>query len=247
MTTRLMPWPLPALLAWTACWLAHLGLARLGAGELAASTLPLLLGVGLAVPGTTPWRRVFIGAGFPLSFAATGTAGALPGWAWLLPLALLAGLYPVRAWRDAPLFPTPDGALAGMARRVALAPGARALDAGCGLGAGLVALRDEYPRAAIEGIEWSWLLRLLCAARCRFARVRQGDLWQTDWSGYALVYLFQRPESMTRAGHKAGCELARGAWLASLEFRIPDLAPDHVIDGDDRRSVYLYRAPFRSA
>ena len=57
--------------------------------------------------GSTPWRRVFIAAGFPLSLAASGLAGAMPAWGWLLPLALLALVYPMNAWRDAPLFPTP--------------------------------------------------------------------------------------------------------------------------------------------
>ena len=28
---------------------------------------------------------------------------------------------------------------------------------------------------------------------------RRGDIWAADWSGYELVYLFQRPESMARA------------------------------------------------
>jgi hypothetical protein len=47
-----------------------------------------------------------IAAGFPLSLALTGAAG-LPAWAWLVPLALLLLVYPLNAWRDAPLFPTP--------------------------------------------------------------------------------------------------------------------------------------------
>ena len=39
-------------------------------------------------------RALVIAAGFPLSLLASGAAGALPAWAWLLPLALLLLLYP---------------------------------------------------------------------------------------------------------------------------------------------------------
>lgn len=200
----------------------------------------------LSVFGSTPWRRVFIAAGFPLSFLASGLAGALPGWAWLVALALLAAVYPLNVWRDAPLFPTPAGALDGLPELVPLAPGATVLDAGCGLGAGLRELHRVYPQARVAGIEWSWPLRLLCAWRCRFARVTRGDLWAADWSSQALVYLFQRPESMGRAVDKASSELRPGAWLASLEFEAPQLRPQAVLRREGAKPVWLYRAPFRT-
>ena len=108
-------------------------------------------------------------------------------------------LYPVSTWRDAPLFPTPVGALRGLAALAPLPANASLVDAGCGLGDGLRELHREYPDARIEGLEWSWPLRLACAWRCRFARVRRADIWAANWSGYGMVYLFQRPESMPRA------------------------------------------------
>jgi hypothetical protein len=239
-------WPLPAFAAWAACWIVFASVGQLGAPPAAAFVAAGCIGAALALIGATPWRRVFVGCGFPLSFAITGSAGALPAWAWLLPLALLALVYPRRAWRDAPLFPTPSGALVGLARGVPLGAGAAVLDAGCGLGAGLLELRREYPKGRLEGIEWSWPLWLAGAARCRFARVRRGDFWSADWSHFALVYLFQRPESMARAAAKAAHELKAGAWLASLEFEIASLAPQLVLECRDGRRVWLYRAPFAS-
>ena len=166
----------------------------------------------------------------------------MPAWGWLLPLALLALVYPLNAWRDAPLFPTPTGALQGLAQLAPLAAGARVLDAGCGLGDGLRELKREYPRAALDGLEWSWPLRFACAWRCRDARVRRGDIWAADWSGYELVYVFQRPESMARAAEKATRELRPGAWLASLEFDVPGLAATKVLACADGRRVWLSRA-----
>jgi len=240
-----MAWPLPALLAWAAAWGLFLGLGRLEVPLLAALSLAAGLGAVLSVLGATRWRQVFIALGFPVSLAASGLGNALPAWAWLLPLALLVLLYPLNTWRDAPLFPTPVGALAGLAQAAPLPPGAKVLDAGCGLGDGLRELQREYPDALLTGLEWSWPLRFACAWRCRFARVRRADIWAADWSAHDLVYLFQRPESMPRAIAKAQRELRSGAWLASLEFPALELLPQAQLQGADGRPVWLYRAPFR--
>lgn len=240
-----MTWPLPALVAWSMAWLAYAALAAAGVAPWLALLAASALGVPLCLWGSTPWRRVFIAAGFPLSLFASGVAGSLPAWAWLAPLALLLLLYPLNAWRDAPLFPTPAGGLRGLAALVPLPAQARVIDAGCGIGDGLRELHREYPDAHIEGIEWSWPLRLICALRCRFARIRRADLWAADWSAYALVYLFQRPESMPRAAAKAARELRHGAWLASLEFEVPALRPQQILQCADGRRVWLYQAPFQ--
>ncbi|HWH84777.1 MAG TPA: class I SAM-dependent methyltransferase [Burkholderiaceae bacterium] len=241
-----LTWPLPALLCWSLAWALFALLGALGAPLIVACAAAVLAGAALNGIGSTPWRRLFVALGFPLSLAASGLAGTMPAWGWLLPLALLALVYPMRAWRDAPLFPTPTGALDNLAAAVPLAPDARVLDAGCGLGAGLRELQRAYPRARIDGIEWSWPLRLLCAWRCRFARVRRGDIWAADWSGYDLVYVFQRPESMDRAAEKALRELRPGAWLASLEFEARAVAPTQVLECADGRRLWLYRVPLRA-
>ncbi|MGM9490679.1 class I SAM-dependent methyltransferase [Ideonella sp. YS5] len=246
-----LPWPLPALITWAAAWALFLLAPRAGiaplAGFVAAMGLVALVAWRLGAPA---WRRMILVAGFPLSVVAAGSAaGALPAWAWLLPLILLLAVYPIQAWRDAPVFPTPAGALAGLAAAAPLPAGARVLDAGCGLGAGLRALRAEYPQARLEGLEWSWPLALACAWRCRLgalkAQVRRGDIWAADWSGYDLVYLFQRPESMARAMEKAGRELRPGAWLASLEFEAAGWRPAVRLGAPGAKPVWLYRAPFR--
>ncbi len=240
-------WPLPALLAWAGCWLLFVVMGRVSAPLPVALALAAALGLALALPAATRWRRIFVAAGFPLSLAASGLGAAVPGWAWLLALALLALIYPLNTWRDAPMFPTPVGALQGLAALAPLPDGARLLDAGCGLGDGLRELQREYPRVQLSGIEWSWPLRIACAWRCRFARVTRGDLWASDWSQQDLVYLFQRPESMPRALEKAGRELRPGAWLASLEFAAPGLRPTVVLRSAGRKPVWLYRAPLAPA
>lgn len=239
--SRLLRWPLPALLAWGGAWLLYLALLpRLGpVGALLAAGS---CGALASLLADRWWRRAMVALGFPLSLALTGAA-AVPAWAWLAPLVVLLLLYPVHAWRDAPLFPTPAGALLGLAQAAPLPPGARVLDAGCGLGDGLQALHAAYPQARLEGVEWSWPLALLCRLRCRrLARVRRGDLWADDWSGYQLVYVFQRPESMARVADKARREMAPGSWLVSLAFEAPGWVPAARLPAPAPQSVlWLYR------
>jgi SAM-dependent methyltransferase len=216
-----------------------------------APRLPLLLAVALAtaagvlgsVMAGTFWRRLAIAAGFPLSLLLSG-AVHLPAWAWLCPLLLILLIYPMNAWRDAPLFPTPANALRALEQHAPLAANARILDAGCGLGHGLYALRLAYPKAQLVGIEWSWPLRLLAAVRCPWASIRQGDIWKADWQAYDMVYLFQRPESMPRAVAKARSELKPGAWLVSLEFMAEELQHQASLQTIEGKPVWLYQAPF---
>ncbi len=249
-----LPWPLPALATWLVAWCLWWLLAPLAMRQGWPAALAWL---GAAAAGAwlallprraSGWRRLFMAAGFPVSAALSGAA-AVPAWAWLLPMALLLAAYPLGTWRDAPLFPTPLQALDGLAEALPLPAGARVLDAGCGLGHGLAALRRHWPQARIEGIEWSRPLRLAAALRCPWAQVRQGDMWAADWRGCSLVYLFQRPESMARAWAKAQAELAPGAWLLSLDFAVPGLEPTLALQLPGRQAVWAYRVgqPTQSA
>jgi hypothetical protein len=109
----------------------------------------------------------------------------------------------------------------------------------------LKALRAAYPRAQLHGLEWSWPLALLCRLRCPWARVRRGDIWAADWSAYALVYLFQRPESMARVAAKASAEMAPGNWLVSLAFELPGVRPSMRLQSFAGHGVWVYRLPLQ--
>lgn len=203
--------------------------------------LACALGAVLARGQGSLMRRMLVLLGFPMSLAASGLAGALPAWAWLLPLGLLVLVYPRQAWGDAPLFPTPSGALDPLASLAPLGPHARLLDAGCGVGDGLIALRRAYPGAGIEGVEWSGLLCQLARWRCPWARVQRGDMWSQSWAPYALVYLFQRPESMDRAWAKACAECVPGSYLVSLEFEVVHRKPLAEFQARNGKTVRLYQ------
>lgn len=238
-------WPLPALVVWAAGWALFAALRGLN------PALALAVGCAPGFVAAALWRsasglrRGLLAAGFPLAVLASGVA--LPAWAWAVSLLPLLAIHPLRTWRDAPLFPTPAGALGGLPAQIKLPPAARLLDAGCGLGHGLAALHAAWPDARLDGTEWSWPVALAARWRCRsFARVRQGDMWRQAWSDHDLVYLFQRPESMARAWDKACREMRPGSWLVSLEFAVPDRTPDAAWR-DGPKPVWLYRmAPDRA-
>ncbi|MET0518535.1 MAG: class I SAM-dependent methyltransferase [Burkholderiaceae bacterium] len=237
----LLRWPLPALLSWALAWLAFAGLRQAGLSPLIALTGATLLGVALSLLHAARWRRLIVAAGFPVSLLAGQGGSALPAWAWLAPLALLILVYPRRSWHDAPLFPTPTGALAGVGALADLPADARVLDVGCGLGHGLRELHRAYPAARIEGIEWSGLLAWLARRRCPWAQIARGDMWAQDWSPFELVYVFQRPETMAGLWVKAQRELRPGAWLLSLDFAVPGQPPQAMLDLPQGHSLWLYR------
>lgn len=237
-------------MVWLLAWAMAILLGQANAPAWAVLVLPSLAGLALAqwrAVAATRWRGVFVAAGFPVSALVLLAVQNIPGsggppaWLWLIPLGVLLLAYPMGTWRDAPLFPTPAGALQTLASAVPLPDGARVLDAGCGLGAGLRELRRAYPSARLHGTEWSRPLAALCRLRCPWALVRRGDMWAEDWSGFDLVYLFQRPESMPQAVDKARRELRPGAWLVSLEFPAPGLAPAARLELTPRRTVWVYR------
>ena len=229
---------------------------QLGTLPWMALMLAALVGAVSSLWGNTTWRRIFLATGFPVSMMLISVAQVpqnafnVSAWAWLLPLAALLALYPARSWRDAPMFPTPRGALRGLSRTLALpadgAEPAKILDAGCGLGDALRELHAEYPKARLIGLEWSWPLRLACGWRAPYAEVQRADMWLADWSGYDFVYLFQRPESLPRAVEKASRELRSGAWIGSLEFPATGWVPQAVHECADGRRLWLYQVPFKT-
>lgn len=261
-------WPLPAVFAWAAGWTLMLAASWLGwpAGvALLLGTVPALWLQAWVLPG---WRRGVVLGGLPLLMLTTAGVSSVGPGVWLALALLLLALYPLQAWRDAPVFPTPPDALRGLREAVALAPGAVVLDAGSGLGHGMVALRQAFPWAQVQGVESSLLLVMLSRWRLRreyrrsadcnpdlgssstadalerslaAPRVLRGDMWAMSWARFDLVYFFQRPESMRCAWDKACSELVAGAWVVSLEFEVPGVAPTGRLTCPDGRFLWIYR------
>ncbi|MBX9716754.1 MAG: hypothetical protein K2X42_09185, partial [Burkholderiaceae bacterium] len=97
-----VPWPLPALMTWAFAWAVFFLLRAVDAPSVVALACGAVVGAlpsALSPWPLTAWRRLFLALGFPLSLALSGSAHDVPSWAWLLPLAALALLYPLTAWR----------------------------------------------------------------------------------------------------------------------------------------------------
>jgi hypothetical protein len=251
-------WPTPALAGWLACAACWMTLEQMGWSALPAWAAAVALGGVFALVAASRsasrTRVALMAGGFPTATVLQALAhqrvvdtAQLPAWLWLAPLLALLALYPLRAWRDAPLFPTEAGALDQLAELIHLPPQARLLDAGCGLGHGLRALGRAWPDAQLDGIEWSAPVAWLAAWRLRPARVRRGDMWAHSWAGYNLVYLFQRPETMPRAVAKARAEMTPGSWLVSMEFEARDASPYARLRTPGGKPVWIYRMPALSA
>ena len=239
-----------ALGVWGAAWYVYIFLVEQGMHSSVAMLFSTFVGVSAAAlgwhKGISQARAAALAMGFPVSFWLLGM-GAIPSWVWLLPLALIVWIYPMRAWRDAPVFPTPLNALRDVPRYAILPAQAKILDAGCGAGDGLKALRVAYVNAQWIGIEFSRPLSWVAKLRCPWAEIRCGDIWEDDWGAYDMVYLFQRPETMPRAVEKARSELKPGAWLVSLEFEAAELKPKAVTEASPDRPVWMYQAPLETA
>lgn len=235
-----LPWPLPALLTWSACWALFVAAAPLLPLALAA-VAACLLGAVVASRQASRWRQLITALGFPLSAVALLGAASVPPWAWLLAGVALFVAYPLRTWRDAPFFPTARDALDGLHDLVPLPERASVHDAGCGAGDGLLALARVWPRARLSGVEWSRPLAWVAARRCATATIRRGDLWAEDWGAHDLVYLFQRPESMPRAWAKACAQMRPGAWLVSLEFPVEGVRPVATLARPGQRKAWVYQ------
>lgn len=240
-------WPLPALLAWVAGWGLLLAAQSFGLPGWLALALAWFPSGALAMVCTGRWRRLIVLAGLPFALALSGSAIHVAGWVWLAAALCIVAVYPVSAWRDAPMFPTPAHALTGIASKLQLPMGVRILDAGSGLGHGLRALHRAFPGARITGVERSAALLALGRLIPGTPAAQRGDMWATDWSGHDVVYLFQRPETMPRAWEKACAEMRAGAWLISLEFEVPHRRPDLICAARSGRPrpVLAYRIPPR--
>ena len=241
MLSLLLRWPFPALLSWSAAWGLFIALRSLGLGLALALALAAAMGAGLALLHQARWRRVIVALGFPVSLLIAGLPAGLPAWTWLLPLLLLALVYPRRTWGDAPLYPTPAGALRELPGIAPLTADSSVLDAGCGLGHGLRELHRAYPQAKLCGIEWSRLIAPLACWRCPWAEIARGDMWALDWRPYSMVYVFQRPESMPRVWAKACEELRKDAWLVSLDFEVAGQKPVACVQLARGHSLWVYR------
>ena len=119
----------------------------------------------------------------------------------------------------------------------------RFLDVGCGDARVLTRLAELRPESRFEGVEQALVPWLMARLRCRFSKgdcgVKQADLWQTDLSGYDVVYAYLSPAVMPELWEKARREMRPGSHLVSA-FAVPGVTPVHSIDVGDAVRTRLH-------
>jgi len=90
------------LLGWGLSWAMFRWLLQSDMSPGMASPIAAMVGVAISPMGRSWWRRLAIAGGFPISLAVMvlGTQSHLAAWVWLLPLALLLLVYPIKTWAD---------------------------------------------------------------------------------------------------------------------------------------------------
>ncbi len=230
----------PALLALAAQVTALLAMAAIAIGlRETGSGLPLpawlaLAGLGAALLsrwlGLPSWWQL-INQVFPLLLWLALGIDIDP--LWFLAGFLLLALTSLGAVRTrVPLYLSSPRAAEALAAN--LPENARLLDLGCGLGGPLARLNRLRPDSRLEGVEaapLNWLIaRLRLLGR---ARVRLGNLWDTDLSGHDVVYAYLSPAPMPRLWEKARAEMQPGSLFISNTFGVPGVEPDEVVELND--------------
>jgi SAM-dependent methyltransferase len=178
------------------------------------------------------WWQLINAAFFPV----IGLARHLtihPGW-YLAGFAVLA-LTSLGSLRTrVPLYLSSSAAVDAVVQRLPERPGLKVIDLGCGLGGWLLRLKAARPDLVASGVEMAPLNFLVSRLRLsRRAEVRLGSIWETDLSGYDVVYAYLSPAPMPRLWEKVRREMRPGSLFISNSFDVPGFPPDETVELHD--------------
>jgi len=224
------------------------GLARWAGAELPGFALVLIhsaLAAALAWRLGMPWWWLPIQFLFVPMLLAALMLEIAPAW-FLAAFVLLALVYWSTYRTRVPLYLSGEAvwqALAGMLPRGEGAGEARILDLGSGLGGPLAYLAKRHPELRFEGIEAAPLpfliSRLRALGRDNLA-FRFGSFWSRSLSGHDLVFAFLSPAAMPRLWQKVKAEMRPGSVFVSVEFAVPGVTPDRVLQIGEGARARLY-------
>lgn len=245
-----MPPAFRALLAqiggWTCVWL--LGAAGFLPPGIAA--LLLLQAVSAAVIshvlGSPRWWLLIHLCFSPLLFAASKFG--LPPAVYLVAFVALSLIYWTSFRTQVPLFLSNAATVEAIAQVLPDRDGLHVLDIGSGTGSFLRPLARHHPHWQLTGIEAApgpyWLGRWQSRQLDNVRWIR-GNFLSLNWHDADVVYAFLSPVPMLEVWEKARTELRPGSLLISNSFPVPELAPEAVLDVNDRRQtrLFIYRIP----
>lgn len=212
---------------------------------------PLPLGLLLLTHGSfaalIAWRLKLPWWWLPIQFLfAPALVAALyielaPEW-YLGVFAVLALVFWSTYRTRVPLYLSGQSVWAAIESNLPARPGGHVLDLGSGLGGPLCHLARLRTDLEFEGIEaaplpfaWSWL-RALGQSNLRFCF---GSFWSRDLKECDLVFAYLSPAAMPRLWDKVSAEMRPGSVFISVEFPVPGIDPDEIIDAGER--LYLWR------
>ena len=187
------------------------------------------------------WWRLMHALFAPLAWAVSRLA-IDPGWFLLLFIVLLL-VYRGALTGQVPLYFSNRPTAAALAQLTADRRELRFLDLGAGIGSVLSPLARERPDAQFTGVEnapATWLIGRLRTAALANCDWRWGDLWQTDFAAFNVVYAFLSPAPMAALWEKLQREMPAGSLFISNSFAVPEVEPTSVLEIDDTRQTLLY-------
>lgn len=241
---------LTALAAQAAAAVLCIGAAALvRQSGLAAPTWPIILACqgGLAAALGLRWGLprwwLPLNLAAPLAMAA-GLALNPPTWVFPVILGLMVLVFWNSAGDRVPLYLSNRTTWEALGELLPPEPGGQFIDLGAGLGGALTALARRRPDMEFLGVETApipfaigWLrLRL---AGLKNAKIRFGNLWDTDLSKARVVYAFLSPAPMGSLFRKVRAELPAGSIFISNSFEAPGAAPQETRELPDRRRTRL--------
>lgn len=237
---------LKALAAQVVAWV--LVLAALQLGVLASpSVLLLAFGqgvlaalIGVLLRSAIWWLPIHLLFSPAAVFAAR--LGLSPAW-YFAAFVLLILIYWSSFRTQVPLFLTNRATSSALLALLPPQAGLTVMDLGCGTGRLLRWLAQQRPDCRFVGIETAplpFLLARLAARGLPNCEVERADFWTCPLGEGDVIYAFLSPAPMARLWRKLASEMRPRSMFISNSFPVPDVAPERIVEVDDRRSTKLY-------
>jgi len=232
------------------------GMIILVLGTTSLQSMALLLALHCAASSTItrllrfPNAWVVLNGSFPFLLATASLNSPhqeLIGWSSLVILIIFSLFFLPTLWKEVPYYPTLPRYHEVLFEVLPKNRDFTFLDAGAGCGSVPFALARKLPQGQFFGIEISPLPFLIAKVRSlayQNVTITFGNLWNTSFVPYSVVYVFLYPPMMERIRVKARQELQKNACLISLGFPLPEVVPSKEIIHEDRDlHLYVYDYP----
>lgn len=147
--------------------------------------------------------------------------------------------------QGAPWVPTWKRDMTRVAKLLALKPGERFIELGCGNARVCRYLKKISPGSEVVGIELSVLQYLIGSLQNFFQRsgvkMKFGNIFQHDLIGHDAVYMFLMPQTYEKIRPKLESELKLGARVVTYAWPILGWDYSEVDETQGAMKIYLYR------